>query len=190
MKSTLFIASFTTTLFAAELLTNGAFETPLANGWLQELAGDQINPGFYTFDRGNYDADSDTEGYARKYLHGSAFLCQMVPAPNLDIRFSVDARLFPQCQKNNFDYYSASAIALQYLDNNDIVLGTTRIYRGTMYCNWQNTPTLHLILAPDTVNWHRYSFDIRTELANLSGVNPAQVKRIKAGLYAHSTYGC
>jgi len=190
MKNSLLMLTLAAALFATELIVNGDFEAPLATGWSQELAGDQINPGFYTFDRGNYDADSDTEGYARKYLHGSAFLCQMVPTPNLDIRFSVDAWLFPQCQKNNFDYYSASAIALQYLDNNDVVLGTTRIYRGTMYCNWQNTPTLHLILAPDSMNWHRYSFDIRNELANLSGVNPAQVKRIKVGLYAHSTYGC
>ncbi|MEO0225428.1 MAG: hypothetical protein ABIL05_00595 [candidate division WOR-3 bacterium] len=174
-----------------ELVTNGDFEAPLTTGWTQTVSGDYTSSSYYTIDRAmDYNPDPDYEAQSRKYLHEIASLSQIVPIPHIDINFSAQAKLWCKCEDNAYNYFAAAALILYYMNNDSQILGETRIYRGTTYCNWQNSSTIHLIRAADTSNWYNYSFIIRNELNNLPGINPAQVKRIKVALYAYSTHNC
>jgi hypothetical protein len=60
------------------------------------------------------------------------------------------------------------------------------ILRKTPLAPLANSATLHLI-EPAGEDWHSYEFIVADELANLSGVNPAQVARLAVRLEACGT---
>jgi hypothetical protein len=168
-----------------ELLQNGDFEQDLSIGWTQEFEGDD-----YTFARGaTYHSDPDFEVYVRKYLTGYALLRQTVPVLNLNLTFSGEVSFGNICDDNTYGYFAASAVRLFYEDAAGAVLGETRIYRGTMYCDWTNSETLHLLEMPSDA-WDSFNVDVKDEMTNLPGVNPGDVTRITVGIYAYTTDYC
>ncbi|HDQ99727.1 MAG TPA: hypothetical protein ENN51_05540 [candidate division WOR-3 bacterium] len=65
------------------------------------------------------------------------------------------------------------------------MLGETRIFSATEGHPWRGSDVLHLIGAPDSLNWHDYRFHVGDELANLPGVNPDDVRAIRVVLLAY-----
>lgn len=171
--------------FASQFLINGDFEEPLTTGWLQAQVGYNcaINRATY------YDPDPDYELYVHKGNYtGYTRVHQVVdniPTTGPDLDFSVNAKLYASC--NRIEVYSAAAVVISYLNESNSVLGETRIIRYTDGYPWTNSPTLHLIVAPDT-NWNNYSFNFDDELVNLSGVNPLEISKIKVTLDATTLY--
>lgn len=75
---------------------------------------------------------------------------QKVSISTLNLEFHVSCRFAAKSESDSL--FAAAAIGLEYLDNEDSVLGETKIVYATAGCTWQNSPTLHLIRVPDTVN--------------------------------------
>ncbi len=124
-----------------------------------------------------------------KMLHQGMKIYQQVDLPGgLDLAFSVDCRLTAKSESDSL--FAAGAVFLEYLDSDDSVLGETRIYMATRGCDWQNSPTLHLIRAGDSSNLHNYRFNLRNELENLPGVDPQQIKVIRVGLLGFVLDNC
>ncbi|MGQ9707957.1 MAG: hypothetical protein ACUVUR_03665 [bacterium] len=176
--------SFIGVVLGRELVNNGDFEFPPDSGW------QVVRWGLFP-DTGNcrlswqhsFNPDRDFEVMIHKMLHQGMKLFQRVEITGLDLEFSVSCRLSAKSESDSL--FAAAAIAIEYLDSKDSVLGETRIYSATRGCDWQNSPILHLISAPDSLHWHDYRFDLRTELENLTGVEPAQVKALRVGLLAY-----
>ena len=170
---------------ASVLLINGDFELPLTNGW------QQIEGGSYSVvDRATtYDPDPDYEACATDSFGAYAKCWQTVDIPTTDLEFSVYAKVY--AYDNNADTlcWAAAAIVISYLDATGSLLGDTRICRFTTPCPWTNSSTCHLIIASNT-NWNSYSFNINSELSNLPGVNPSEVKKIEVALYAKTDHTC
>jgi len=163
---------------AAELLSNGDFELPLDSGWTVDSGGHARVS--ITRDTG-YQPDPDFE--ARIHLgpaDGRAALSQTVPVTTTELVFRADLCLFGRLTEPI--NWSAASCRLTYLDSALSPLGETRIYYASWRCPWQNTPTIHLIPAPDS-SWHSYVLDIAAELReNLPGVDPQLVRAVRVAL--------
>lgn len=177
-----------TSVQAQELLTNGDFEQDLATGWtLDTLLG--LYPWLDTVDRAtDFDPDADYEVRLTKYDYCYFRLYQTVPVTSLYLNFSVQAKMDAIETAPTLIYWAISSVALTYLDAGDNPLGETRIIYRSPHCPYVNTDYFHMIDAADT-NWHDYSFIVNDELANLPGVNPAQIAKIRCALY-DTTDGC
>jgi hypothetical protein len=172
-------------LSAVELLENGDFEGDLSLGWTQELGG--VN---YVFDRGSeYCLDPDHEVYVEKFLQEYAMLKQTVPVVGLNLLFSGEIRFDNKCEPNTYGYFSASAVRLLYQNSSGTTLGETRIYNGTVDCDWVSGPDLHLIEITDDM-WHDYRILIEDEMDHLPSIDPADVTQITLGLYCYCTEDC
>lgn len=170
---------------ASVLLTNGDFEQPLATGWQLTEAGT-----YSVVDRATtYHPDADYEACATDSFGNYAKLWQTVDIPTTDLDFAVDAKLY--AYDNNADTlcWAAAAIIISYLDGTGTLLGDTKICRFTAPCPWVNSPTCHLIIAPNT-NWNSYAFNIESELSNLPGIDPSDIAKIEVALYAITDHTC
>ncbi|HEX7319139.1 MAG TPA: hypothetical protein VF399_02130 [bacterium] len=174
---------------AGDLMINGNFEQELSNGWTQSSIGYYI-----TIDRATtYEPDADYEVQVYKDVgSGSAVLYQAVDLQNMplnQLEFSCKAKLY--AYDNNADTlcYAATAVIVQYLNQTGTTLGETRICQFTAPCDWISTSTAHLLTVADSL-WHNYSFNIATELANLPGVTPSNVKKLKIAMYDTTAHTC
>lgn len=172
---------------AGNFLTNGNFEDDLSVGWQSYLSSTIYD----TVMRGtDYEPDPDYEAYLFKSYGGYAELWQTIDITTVDsFAFSMKTKLY--AYDNNADTlcWAAAAVVVSYMNSTGNVLGTTRICRSTAPCPWSNTSTNHLIPAVDTL-WHTYSFNLRTELANLPGVVPGQVKKVQVALFDTCAHTC
>jgi len=187
MKGLIILCIMVAFASAGNWIENGAFESDLGIGWQQQGSAGA------TFTRAtNYDPDPDYEvqvykgagsGYARLY-QAMSFDC-----PVSDLNFFINAKMW--AYDNNADTlcWAASAVIVSYLNSSGTKLGDTRICMKTTPCPWVSTSTIHLINVSDSL-WHNYSFNIATELGNLPGVNPANVRRIEVALYDTTAHTC
>ncbi len=174
---------------AAELLVNGAFEEPPEVGWRYRVWGDFPDTANCRLVwRHDHEPDRDFEILLHKMLHQGAVLSQLVELPTLDAAFSVTCRLTAKTELESL--YAAAAVCVEYIDRHDSVLGETRIYSATRGCDWSNSSRLHLVRAPDSLNWHRYRFILRDELVNLPGVNPDSVRCVRVSLLSFVLGNC
>jgi hypothetical protein len=181
----LFSVLLTGIIPGVELLENGDFESDLSLGWIQNLGGSN-----YEIDRDTlYHLDPDHEAYVEKFLQVYCALEQTVPVVGLDLLFTAEARFDNFCQENPYEFFAASAVRLEYLDDTRSVLGETRIYNGTVYCDWASSSELHLIEVTDD-RWHEFSLLIQDEMEHLPSVDPAEVHSIRVGLYSFNTESC
>jgi len=164
----------------AQFISNGDFEEQLSSGWTESTQGTNVTITRAT----NFDPDPDYE--VKIEASGSAYgqLYQVVDIVTTDLEFEVDAKLYSWTTGS----WAGAAVCIYYLDGNDATLGVTRIYSKTPDCPWANSTVEHLIEAVDTL-WHNYSFNINTELTNLTGINPLDIKKLKITLL-DSTYNC
>ena len=169
---------------AGHLLTNGNFEQPLNIGWSQTI-GTQGTAD--TIDR-MLDILNNV-ARVKKYDATHAILCQTVSVPTTDLEFSIAANLYAHEYNSTATYWAAAAVCLRYLDNNNVLLGETRITYKTPHCPWTQSNTLHIISEMFQNTWNNYSFNVNAELANLTGVNPIDVKKIQVAII-DTTNGC
>lgn len=144
-----------------------------------------------TIDRAtDYDPDPDYEVYVYKGTDGG--YCRLYQVANIfdiplnELNFSVNAKLY--AYDNDPEAYCGAAVELIYLDENDSCLGATKICARSSQCPWSNTPTDHIIDAPNT-QWNNYTFNISDELTNLPGIVPGDIKKIQIS-FLDSTYHC
>lgn len=172
-----------------ELVFNGDFELGPDSGWEVVRWGEFPDTGNCRLRyRHDFSPDRDFEVMIHKMLHQGMRLQQRVEVPTLDLQFSVLCRLTSKTERESL--YAAAAVFLEYLDARDSVLGETRIYSATRGCDWQSGPRLHLIRAPDSLNWYDYRLGIRAELESLPGVTSDSVKAIRLGLLAFVRGNC
>jgi hypothetical protein len=174
---------------AGNLLTNGAFEQDLTVGWTSYMA--DVTYGYDTIARATtYDPDGDYEAFTLSTFGYVTRLYQTADIPSTDnFTFSIKARI--DAFDNDYDTlcWAASAVVLYYQNASGVTLGETRICRYSAPCPWVGTSTIHLIPAADTL-WHTYSFTLNTELANLPGVTPSQVKKVMVCLLDTTYHSC
>lgn len=179
------------TLPARELLVNGNFEDPARSTWQWDTFGVFNDTGnCHLWQSYVFDPDLDREVCIHKILHQWAMLSQTVEVPGTDLNFSVSAMLFAKTERPDTGYYACANVVLSYLDENDSLLGETRIYVHTDSCDWANTPAFHLISAPDSTRWHNYAFNLDDELNNLSGVNRGQIRKVRVALWPYVRNNC
>ncbi len=171
---------------AANYVVNGDFEQALTTGWTE------YSPSSYGyFTRGTtYDPDPDYEAYGYRYAtagQGGGYdkLYQTFDLPITNLDFSANVKLNAW---DNGSSWCGAGVCIYYRNATDAVLGVTRICRTSAGCPWTNTSTQHCIYASDT-NWHQYSFNLETELGNLSGVDPDEVARLTISL-VDTAYNC
>ncbi|MBD3237304.1 MAG: hypothetical protein GF330_11410 [Candidatus Eisenbacteria bacterium] len=165
---------------ADELLINGTFEEDLEVGWQQILDGGNL------YRATNYDDDEDYEARAHKGTGtGGAELRQEVAIPGLDATFHAALRPLASATSSA---WAGSGIRVGYLDDAGTLLGETHLGVITSYCPWENSPTFHLIELDPGV-WQERGFRIDEELANLPGVDPAEVRRLRVSLLV-DVYDC
>lgn len=175
-----------TASFAQNLVVNGDFEQALTTGWTQYSAN---SSGGITRST-TYDPDPDYEAYVYRIgststASGYEDLYQIVDIPSTNLQFHANLKLYAY---DNGSPWCAACLVLKYLNSSNAVLGQTRIYAYSGGCPWTNTSTLHLIGVSDSL-WHTYSFNINDELANLPGVNPGQIAKIRVALF-DTAYCC
>lgn len=171
-----------------ELVINGDFELDITAGWsIDSVEG--MTPYYDTLDRGiDFDPDSNYEARVKKYDSAHAMLYQIFDVNTTNLLFGIIVKLYAVEYNPAGTYFAAAAVVLSYMNDSGAVLGETRICYKTAHCTWANSPTLHLIEAPDS-NWHAYSFNVDDELANLPGVNPLDIAKVKVALF-DTTDGC
>ncbi len=174
-------------LGAGNWLINGDFEMDLSSGWTSTQGGSTI----YIDRATTYETDPDYEVRAEKQAgSGFAKLSQTtdITTPS-EFTFSIKTKLY--AYDNNADTltYAAAAVRIYYKNTSGTTLGETRICQFSAPCPWQNTSTCHLITVSDSL-WHTYSFNLQTELGNLPGVSPANVKKIEIALYDTTAHTC
>ena len=167
-----------TQVSALELVVNGQFEQDLSLGWNQSVAGTGA-----LANRGTtYHPDDDYEGHCYKPTgSGYGSLEQTIPIPSTDLEFSVDAEFYSMATSSA---WAVSAVLISYLDESGFALGKTAICAPTANCPWTGSKRFHMIPAAVNV-WETYSFNVANELGNLSGVDPAAVKKIGVELLAY-----
>ena len=183
MKTTLvFTLAALAGLASANLLVNGDFEQPIDVGWdtlAVNLAG------------GDTFSWSDTLGQptpghaakARKYLASYASLGQTVDVPDVNHTLSFDGRL--SIGGGSSTCWPVAAFVVRYRDAAGASLGNTKLYLHDQYCSWASSDTQSLIDVTMPGVWTQFSLDIADELsAHLSGVSPANVKKLTVELYA------
>jgi len=172
-------------LYGQELLTNGDFEQELTVGWTQTRGGS----GSMVCDRSQaYHPDPDYE--AKDSLYDGAGwnkLSQLVdvPGPLLELSFWASFAY----GAGSSTCWPVASVTVEYYDLNSTLLGETRFYWHSPYCNWTPSPTLslHEVTNPD---WTEYTLDIPTELSqNLPGVNPDDIARVAVSLYTYTSGG-
>lgn len=171
------------------LLTNGNFEEPLHTGWSLYINYPYV--GYDTLDRDiSFHPDPDYEVKLRKFDNYFVRLYQTVEIPSTDLEFSGDAQIRAlEYDSIGGTSWAVAAFRLTYLDESSNILGETRICHMSPHCPWQNSSTVHLIEVTDPDNWHTYTVNINNELANLPGVNPLEIVKVKVELY-DTTNGC
>jgi hypothetical protein len=112
---------------------------------------------------------------------------QVFTIPSTDLDFAANLKLYAW-DNDPADPWAGAALIVSYHDDFENMLGETFICAFSDNCPWTNTPTRHLITVSDS-SWHPYSFNIDTELSNLPGVDPADIKKVKVSLYTQ-TYHC
>lgn len=168
---------------ASVLITNGDFEELLTVGWSMTMNGANTSISRQT----GFDPDPDYEASVYKGTgDGYTELYQMAYIPTTDLEFSVSLKVY--ASSNSTTCWAAGAFVISYLNDTGDVLGESIIYYASSACTWTNTPTRHLIPAADS-NWHDYSFNINSELSNLSGVNPVNIACIEVSLYGIADSG-
>jgi hypothetical protein len=174
---------------AGNFLVNGNFEQDLSIGWTSYM-GDPTY-GYDTIIRGtDYEPDGDYEVYTLSQLGYVTRLYQTVDIPSTDnFTFAIKAKIDAFDNDADTLCWAAGAIVLYYQNAAGATLGETRICRYSTPCPWANTSTVHLIPAADTL-WHNYSFTLNTELANLPGVTPTQVKKVMVCLLDTTYHSC
>lgn len=157
---------------ALELVTNGAYEQVLSNGWQENING----TGGSIIRGTAWDPDPDYE--VRVYRGtgiGSAELTQIVDIPMLDVDINCNAKIYATATSTA---WAAAAVSVNYLDQDGFTLGSTRIYHGSPYCPWTDDATTHLI--PGTPNqWAPYTINVAEELGHLPGVIAERVKKVQ-----------
>jgi hypothetical protein len=172
---------------AGVLMTNGDFEQELSVGWNQ-MIGSALSTD--TIDRSTaYNPDPDYEVKVKKYDATHAKLYQTINIPTTDLQFSITANLYAYEYNTSATYWSAAAVCLRYLDNNDALLGETRIAHKSPHCPWTSSNTVHIITELFPNSWVNYSFNINDELVNLPGVTLSNIKKIQVALL-DTTNGC
>lgn len=180
------VAGFAVAGFAAEFLTNGTFEAPIASGWVQTVYPDYS---IYTIDVGpNYAPDADNELYVYKYDANVARVDQTVNVPHTDLFFAYTAKMKAVELNSSATYWAAAGLSLTYRNEFGAALGETRIASMTPHCPWSSSSTFHVIAVTDT-NWNSAMIDVAAELGNLPGVSPAAVKQITVAV-VDTTDGC
>ncbi len=167
---------------ADNLVINPGFESAFLPDWVQSSNGYS-----YTIERGTgFEPDPDYEAHVIKNTGtGWARLSQTVWIPETQVEFSVRAKLYAYATSSA---WGASAIAIEYLDEAEVVLGETRIASWTTYCTWTSGPALHIMAGASNL-WYDYAFNIADELQNLPAVDPAEVRYLRVSLYAQA-YDC
>ncbi len=175
---------FSVPIMSVELVINGDFEQPFSTGWTESVSSAN-----YTIDRAtHYDPDPNYEAYVYQGTgNGYVSLHQTFLIPSTDIDFSVNAKVYAW-DNDPSSAWAGATVLIEYLDVNAATLGETYICARSTNCPWSNGPTSHIIEAADSM-WHSYSFNINDELAHLSAVNPADVKKITVSLYTQ-IYHC
>lgn len=159
-------------------LVNGDFEQPLNVGWTTRTEGSGSN---------EVERDSTlgqpTPGFAACVAEinaGSARLSQSVLLPNLDYSFDFDGCFV---LGGSLSCGPAAAVVLSFLDESDVVLGTTRWFAAA-FGSWTQTDTSHLIPVGER-EWQHQSIRLSDELTEyLTGVNRSAVSRVKVELLA------
>ncbi len=161
-----------------ELCCNGRFEEDLASGWQVTLP----DSGSTIIRDVSLDPDPDFEALVVKDgVTGHAGLGQVLPLHDLDMRFSVRARMLTDA---GYVSWAAAGIMLTYIDEGGFVLGQTAICSVSRSCPWQNGPSFHLI-EPWHDDWDTYSIHLAEELAtNLPGVNASAVHSLRISVEA------
>jgi len=161
-----------------ELCSNGSFEEELAIGWQVTLpdTGSVI-----TRDVG-LEPDPDFEVLvAKDGVTGVAGLDQVLPLHDLDMRFSLRARMLADA---GYVSWAAAGVMLTYIDEGGFTLGQTAICAVSRSCPWENGPSFHLI-EPWHGDWEAYSFRLADEVAaNLPGVDPSAVHTLRISVQA------
>lgn len=174
---------------AGNFLVNSNFEQDLSIGWTSYM-GDPTY-GYDTIIRGTgYEPDGDYEVYTLSQLGYVTRLYQTVDIPSTDnFTFAIKAKIDAFDNDADTLCWAASAVMLYYQNAAGTTLGETRICRFSTPCPWVGTTTVHLIPVADTL-WHNYSFTLNTELANLPGVTPSQVKKVMVCLLDTTYHSC
>lgn len=170
-----------------KVIVNGDFEQELNVGWQRNVSGLNYSDEIARYQ--NLDGDDDFELVIEKINAGHIKLYQTIDFAASDYQFSAKANLKAIEYNSNASYWAAAAICLRYLNDSQELLGETRIVFKTPHCPWQNTNNLHLINAISPDQWYNYSFKLSEELANLSGVNIADIKKIQI-VVMDTTNGC
>jgi hypothetical protein len=173
---------------AHELVVNGDFELDIANGWsIDSVEG--MTPYYDTLDRDtSFNPNPGYEARVKKYDSAHAMLYQIFDVSTTNLDFAIAAKLYAVEYNPGGTYFAAASVVLSYMSGSGAVLGETRICYITSHCIWADGPTLHLIMAPDS-NWNAYSFNVNDELANLPGVNPLDIAKVRVALF-DTTNGC
>lgn len=170
-------------IFNQQLIPNGNFEDSL-NYW-------QISRGTGTSDLNvspYHHPDPDNEVYLYKYDADYIKIFQTIEIPHIYLNFSFSGKLLAQELNPSAPYFAFSSLVLEYLDESENYLGRTMFIYKTPHCPLTNTSNQHLIEITDTL-WNDYNLNIFEEFANLPGINPFAVKKIRVVLL-DSTNGC
>jgi hypothetical protein len=169
---------------AGELLVNGDFEQPLDVGWTDTAL---VEVGTYAFERSDTFAQPSPGFAAKAYkmLARYASLYQTVDVADVNLALSFDARL--KIGGGSSTCWPVASVWVRYADASGLELGNTRICLSSVYSTWTKSDTVSLIEITDTTGaWHHYNLDLAQELTNhLSGVNPAEVKKVTIDLFAY-----
>lgn len=177
-------------LYGQNLIANGDFELDYTVGWSAETTA-VWNPALGdTLDRATgFDGDPDNELRVKKYDADYVKVFQTVSVNSTDLVFKADVKFYALEENPSEAHWAAANIVLAYLDDSSVLLGETRILYKTPHCPYANTPTFHMIEINDTVSWQSLDVSITSELANLTGVNPTDIKKITVAIY-DTTDGC
>ncbi len=181
---------FSVIAFGRELVLNGDFELEPRFGWQLDTWGMFSDTGNCRL-RWQHDIapDRDREVMLHKMLHQGMKLSQKLSVPTLDLGYSVSCRLSSKTERESL--FAAACVGLEYLDHRDSIIGETRIYSATSGCPWTSTSTLHLMRAPDSLQWHDYRFNIAEEINRyLPGVVPDSVWSIRVYLLGFVLDNC
>jgi len=187
IAAALLIAGSLSTGGAQELVVNGDFELDISTGWsIDSLEG--MTPYLDTIDRDtSFNPDPGYEARVKKYDSAHAKLYQIFDVATTNLAFGIKTKLYA-AELNQATTWAGAAIVLSYMNDSGTVLGETRICYKTIHSPWVDSPTMHLIVAPDS-NWNVYSFNVNDELTNLPGVNPLEIAKVRVALF-DTTDGC
>ena len=169
---------------ALELVTNGAFESDLAPAWKEDALGAAASVSRST----GYDGDPDYEVLVQKGTgNGHSTLSQIIVIPSVDVTVSLSTKI--EVSATSGGPWAGAGVALHYEDSLGETLGTTMIVGRTADCPWVDTPTLHMIPAPDQ-EWNSVQLTVGDELANLPGVDMMAVHQIRVRLFGQVGGDC